>query len=79
MKSVKPLGRKNYGSIPHLSTSKLGEGDHYVNEGQERILTIKKRDRHDYIYAYEKYDGSNVGICKSNGNFRGLTDSAICA
>jgi len=48
---MKPLERKNYGSIPHLSNSKLGEGDYYVDEGQERILTTKKRDKHDTIFA----------------------------
>ncbi len=40
---MKPLNRKNYGSIPHLSNSKLGEGDYYINPGQERILTLKGR------------------------------------
>ena len=54
MKYFKPLDKNNYGSIPHLSTSKLGEGEHCVNEGQKRILTIKKRDKHNYIYAYER-------------------------
>ena len=38
---MKPLERKNYGSIPHLSNSKLGEGDYYVEKGMERILTEK--------------------------------------
>ena len=72
---MKPLERKNYGSIPHLSSSKLGEGDHYVNEGQERILTTKKRDKHDLIFAYEKYDGSNIGIAKVNNKIFALTRS----
>jgi len=31
---MKPLERKNYGSIPHLSNSKLGEGDYYVEKGK---------------------------------------------
>ena len=72
---MKPLGRKNYGSIPHLSSSKLGEGDHYITEGQERILTAKTRDRHDTVLAFEKYDGSNVGIGKMNGKIFALTRS----
>lgn len=71
--ALKPLNRKNYGSIPHLSNSKLGEGDYYISEGQERIITIKKRDKHDIIYAYEKYDGSNVGIGKLNNQIFALT------
>lgn len=69
----KPLKRKNYGSIPHLSNSKLGDGDYYVGKGMERILTEKKRDRHDTIFAFEKYDGSNVGIGKMNNNIFALT------
>lgn len=72
---MKPLGRKNYGSIPHLSTSKLGEGDHFITEGQERILTEKKRDKHDHIFVFEKYDGSNVGVCKKDGKIYALTRS----
>jgi hypothetical protein len=41
---MKPIGRKNYGSIPHLHNSKLGEGDYYISKGQERILTLKARE-----------------------------------
>ncbi len=70
---MKPLKRKNYGSIPHLSNSKLGEKDYFITEGQERILTEKKRDRHDTIFVFEKYDGSNVGVAKKNGNIFALT------
>jgi hypothetical protein len=70
---MKPLHRKNYGSIPHLSTSKLSENDYKANEGHERILTQKKRDRHDHIFVFEKYDGSNVGIAKKDGQIYALT------
>lgn len=72
---MKPLGIKNYGSIPHISTSKLGIGDHYVDAGQERILLEKKRDKKDIVFSHEKYDGSNVGICKVNGRILSLTRS----
>jgi len=61
---MKPLRTKNYGSIPHLSSSKLGKGDYFTQEDQERILTEKKRDKHDEILVFEKYDRSNVGIGK---------------
>jgi hypothetical protein len=37
---MKPLNKKNYGSIPHLSNSKLGEKDYFIGEGQERILNM---------------------------------------
>lgn len=72
---MKPLNRKNYGSIPHLSNSKLGEKDYFITEGQERILTEKKRDKHDTILVFEKYDGSNVGVAKKDGNIFALTRS----
>lgn len=72
-KPKKPLGIKNYGSIPHLSCSKLGQHDKYITEGQERILTIKKRDKHDKILVFEKYDGSNVGIAKKEGVIHAIT------
>lgn len=72
---MKPLGIKNYGSIPHLSNSKLGDGDHYISSGQEQILTIKTRDKYDEVFAFEKYDGSNVGICKVEGVIYALTRS----
>jgi hypothetical protein len=76
---MKILGRKNYGSIPHLSNSKLGSGDHFITEGQERILTKKTRDKNDLILVFEKYDGTNVGICKKNNEIFALTRSGYLA
>lgn len=75
MKKNKPLGIKNYGSIPHLLTSKLGKGDHHIHEGQHRICTEKARDKHDVIIVQEKIDGSNVGVAKINGNIVAMTRS----
>jgi len=72
---MKPLGGKSYGSIPHLIGSKLGEGDHHIHEGQHRILTNKKRDRHDVVFVTEKYDGSNVSIANVGGKIIALTRS----
>lgn len=72
---MKPLNRKNYGSIPHLSNSKLGPGDYFITEGQEKILTVKTRDKHDKVLVFEKYDGSNVGVGKKDGNIYALTRS----
>lgn len=76
---MKPLNRKNYGSIPHLLGSKLGSTDKYVNEGQHRIMTEKTRDKHDYVIVTEKYDGSNVGIAKVNGKIIAITRSGYLA
>lgn len=45
----KPLGRKNYGSIPHLPCSRMGPADHACHPGQQTIATEKARDRHDII------------------------------
>lgn len=68
----KPLGRKNYGSIPHLPGSRTGPGDHTCHEGQARIATEKARDRHDEIIVTEKLDGSNVGVALVNGKLHAL-------
>lgn len=76
---MKPLGKKSYGSIPHLLGSKLGDGDHHVHEGQHRICTEKTRDKHDLIIIQEKYDGSNVGVVKLNGKIIALTRSGYLA
>lgn len=67
MKPNKPLGIKNYGSIPHLPGSKLGKHDSYIHDGQARIMTEKFRDKYDYLIVTEKYDGTNVGVAKKNG------------
>ena len=66
-KTTKPLGAKAYGSICHLPGSRLGPGDHKLNEGQARILTQKARDKHDVIFIQEKLDGSNVCVARAQG------------
>jgi len=76
---MKPLGKKNYGSMPHLLGSKLGKTDRYVHDGQNKILTEKTRDEHDFIIVTEKYDGSNVGIAKKDGKIIALTRSGYLA
>jgi hypothetical protein len=60
----KPLGHKNYGSIPHLPNSRMGASDRSCHEGQARIATEKARDKRDKIIVQEKLDGSNVGVAK---------------
>jgi len=66
-KTEKPMGRKAYGHICHLPGSRMGPGDHKLNEGQARILTEKARHRHDLIIVQEKLDGSNVAVARVNG------------
>ena len=70
--AAKPLGQKAYGSIGHLPGSRLGPGDHSVNEGQERICLKRARDRHDFIVVQEKLDGSCVSVAKLNGELVAL-------
>lgn len=63
----KPLGRKAYGSIPHLPGSRMGPGDHHCHAGQETICLKKTRDKHDRVICSEKLDGSNVAVANVNG------------
>jgi len=72
MKPVKPLGRKAYGSIPHLPGSRLGSGDHACHAGQDVICQMRARDKNDRIIVTEKLDGSNVAIAKINGEIIAL-------
>ena len=60
----KPLGRKNYGHIPHLPGSRMGPGDHKCDAGQARIATVKTRDKNDEVFVQEKLDGANVGVAR---------------
>lgn len=66
-KPIKPLGKRAYGSIPHLPGSRRGPADKGLSEQQAAILTDKARDRHDVIIVQEKLDGSNVSVAKING------------
>jgi len=69
---MKPLGRKNYGSIGHLPNSRMGPADHSVHDGQGRICQFKSRDKHDRIIVTEKVDGSNVGIARIGDQIHAL-------
>lgn len=75
----KPIQQKSYGSIPHLSNSKMGTVDKVCHEGQETIATKKARDYKDLIIVQEKVDGSNVGIVKINGEIIPLSRAGFAA
>jgi hypothetical protein len=75
----KPFGIKNYGSIPHLSGSRLGERDYMANPGHERIATKQVRDRHDRVWVQEKLDGSNVGVGLVNSTLVPMTRAGYLA
>ncbi len=70
---MKPFPSKNYGSIGHLPGSRMGPGDHKMQDGQAKILIEKPRDCHDLIIVQEKLDGANVGIIRHEGRLIGLT------
>lgn len=65
---------RNYGSIPHLSSSKMSQqADKKISIGQENILTKKPRDWKDLVIVTEKIDGSNVGIIKTEKGLFAIT------
>jgi hypothetical protein len=77
---MKPLGYKNYGSIPHLNDSKLNQkADKKISYQQENLLTKKTRDWRDLVIVQEKVDGSNVGICKKMGKIYPIGRSGYIA
>lgn len=75
----KPLGIKNYGTIPHLEGSRITPSDKHCHEGQSRIATEKLRDRHDEVIVTEKLDGSNVGVALHNGKIIAITRAGYLA
>lgn len=72
-KPHKPLGKKAYGSIPHLPGSRRGPADKGLSEQQASLLTVKTRDRHDVVIVQEKLDGSNVSVANIDGEIIAIT------
>ncbi len=72
MRPHKVIPRRNYGSIPHLHGSKLGEHDRYLQEGQNAIIHKGGRDKHDELYVSLKLDGTNVGVVLLDGKPQAL-------
>ena len=67
--------KKAYGSILHLPGSRLGEGDHQINEGQAKILTLSGKRCHHWwdnnygcVVVTEKMDGSCCAVTRKDGN-----------
>lgn len=79
----KPIGIKNYGSIGHLPKSRMGTGDHHIEEGQAKIATSDSKDyvhgKKREIIVQEKLDGSNVGIARVGDRIFPLTRSGYVA
>lgn len=78
-RNTKPLGRRAYGSIPHLPGSRRGTGDHGLDDLQARLLTVKTRDAKDTVFVQEKLDGSNVAVAKINGETIALIRAGYAA
>lgn len=78
-RAVKPLGRKAYGSIPHLPGSRVGPGDWHITEGQRVICMDKARDKHDRIIVTEKLDGSNVAVARIGDEIVAVTRAGYAA
>lgn len=76
---AKPLGRKAYGSIPHLPGSRTGPADHSVNPGQAKICEHKLRSARDRVIVTEKLDGSNVAIARIGGEILALNRAGYLA
>lgn len=77
--SNKPLNRKAYGSVPHLPSSRLGPGDHYISPGQAKIALGALRDKHDRVFIHEKVDGSCCAVAKVDGQIIPLSRSGYRA
>lgn len=78
MTSIKPLGRKAYGSIGHLPNSRLGAGDHKVDAGQAKICCVQSRPG-DKVIVQQKYDGSNCAVAKLGGEILPLIRAGYLA
>ena len=75
----KPLNCKSYGHIGHLIGSRLGSGDHHINDGQNRIATQKLPNSHYKVIVQEKLDGSNIGVALKDKILYPLTRSGYVA
>ncbi len=62
----KPLGRKAYGSIPHLPGSYMDDSDGQVDPGLATICLVKAR-KWDHVIVLEKLDGTNVAVARIGG------------
>ena len=67
-KNKKPLGYKNYGSIPHLPGSRRGSADKGCSEQQAKLaIGPERKSKRHCVIVQEKLDGSNVGVAKIDG------------
>ncbi|MCE9670326.1 RNA ligase family protein [Myxococcus stipitatus] len=62
--AFRPLGRRAYGSIPHLPGSRTGPADRHLSPALARTLTQRARDARDHVVVLEKLDGSCVAAAR---------------
>lgn len=75
----RPLGRKAYGSTPHLPGSRVGPTESTVEQGQYEMCCVKTRGRQDRVIVSEKLDGSGVAVAKRDGRILALTRAGYLA
>ena len=78
-KPIKPLGKKAYGSTPHLLGSRLGPADHSITESQTELFTGIRKRHGDRFIVTEKIDGSCVSIAKHDNDILSLSRSGYLA
>lgn len=71
----KILPYKTYNKIGHLSKSRLGEGDHYIDPKTESLFLKDIQDPHSYCIVQEKLDGANVSVVRWKGEIIALSRS----
>lgn len=64
LSDFRPLGRKAYGSIPHLPGSRTGPADRHLSPALARLCTERTRDVNDCVVVLEKLDGSCVAAAR---------------
>lgn len=68
----KILPYKTYNKIGHLSKSRLGPGDHFIDITAENLLTKQLANNQQLVIVQEKLDGSNVSVVRYNGRLYAL-------
>ena len=65
-KAEKPLGKRAYGSIPHLPGSRKGPAEKGISGHQAQLVTDAPRDGNDVVICQEKLDGSCCAVLKKD-------------
>ena len=75
MNKYKVLPYKTYNRIGHFSKSRLGDGDHYIDQKTEDICLKQIVDPLTLIIVQEKLDGSNVCVLNTGDEIVALSRS----